>query len=75
MWEQRKIVRIIGNKGYIEDVRNVFKLEGLLTFPCLNILHTLVLACKSLQNYTEHNQIHNYNTRNQHDIKIDHLNK
>lgn len=47
---EQKVIQIIYNKDYGEDVRQVFKLEEMFTSLCLFILHIPFLAFKKIKN-------------------------
>lgn len=69
---QRKVIRVILGLGYRDDVRDFFTQVGVLTLPCLYILHCLMMARTNVE-HTYHGDLHQYETRQRGQIYIEHL--
>ena len=61
---QRRAIRILGRVGYRDDCRHIFKAMGILTLPSVYILENLLWVQKNHDQYTSHEDLHNYETRN-----------
>ena len=67
---QRKVIRVIYNKPYREDVRDTFASNKLLTLPSLYILECLKYVKQNMHVYNMQGGAHSHNTRNRTDLEI-----
>ena len=65
---QRRAVRIIAGLGYRADVREAFRLVGVLTLPAAYILECVCYVHRHLDEYQSHYDLHDHNTRQRADI-------
>lgn len=65
---QRKAVRILYGLNYRDDCRQAFKNLKILTLPSVYILQCLLYIKEHASNYTSHNEVHSYSTRNNNNI-------
>ena len=65
---QRKIVRVIANLHYREDVKRWFSELSILTVPCIYIYECLRYIHSNTSSYSTAHEIHNYNTRRGHEL-------
>lgn len=68
---QRRAVRLIDGLGYREDCKKTFIELKILTFPCLFILECLMYVKNNSERYLMHNNVHNYETRNNSSIYLE----
>lgn len=61
---QRRCVRVIKGLGYRDCCRRSFADLGILTFPCVFVLHCLTYVTQNLSKFITHREVHNYPTRN-----------
>lgn len=66
---QRKCIRIMAQLKYRDDCREFFVNFSILTVPCVYILECLLYIKQNINNYTTHNETHNYHTRNKDKVK------
>lgn len=64
---QRRIIRLMAGIGYRDDCRNAFRTIGILTFPSVYVLQSL-LYIKQAKNLTTYEDTHSHNTRNKSNI-------
>lgn len=70
---QRRAIRVLGGLGYRDCCRNAFKDLGILTFPSLFILESVIYIHKNKDKYVLQSDIHGYGTRNKSLIRKDFL--
>lgn len=70
---QRRALRIIANKNYRDDVRNVYIELRVLTIPCRFIYESLIYAHKNISTFNLNSNFHQYLTRERGDIRLDYF--
>ena len=67
---QKKIIRIMAGFSFRQHCKPAFIKLQLLTLPCLYIFHVALYTRNNLNNYSQNQDIHNYNTRTKTDLNI-----
>lgn len=70
---QRRAVRVLAGIGYRDDVREFFTQLNILTLPSQYILECLVYAHENALNYGTALQVHQHDTRNKNDLRVQFL--
>uniref|UniRef100_A0A8D8TV71 Reverse transcriptase domain-containing protein n=1 Tax=Cacopsylla melanoneura TaxID=428564 RepID=A0A8D8TV71_9HEMI len=70
---QRKAIRIVGKIPFRAPCNDTYRSLGILTFPCLFILHCLLYAKTHMTQYIRQNEVHSYNTRHNHQFRQPYL--
>jgi hypothetical protein len=60
---QRKVIRLLTNTAFRDDVRDGFVSLGLLTVPCMYMYAALVYVRENIDAYSRHSDIHGHDTR------------
>lgn len=68
---QRKVIRVIANIGFRENVREKFREFKILTLPSMFIYCCLLFAHENQANFLHIRDVHNYNIRNNSDFRQD----
>lgn len=74
---QRRCLRVLLGIGYTADCREYYRIQNILTTPCVYILECLLFIKENINNYTLNCSYHSYSTRFCNDISINYrrLNK
>jgi len=67
---QKRIIRILANKGKREPCRDLYKQLQILTLPSQYIFSLLVFVVKHRNLFVSNFEIHNINTRSNYDLHL-----
>ena len=67
---QRRAMRTVAGLSFREDCRDAFRTYGILTFPSVYILETLLYIKNNEDRYLTHCELHDYNTRNKNNLAV-----